>query len=198
MPLTGVLSAGHRSMRRAVAQAFPAVPHPLCPFHSLQAAAQPISEADRHAKQVRKKPVRGVRPLARAVEGRTDPEAEVIRGDCSAVRSALTDDGRPPWAAAGLQLPDRLNASAQSRERREKRGPCPRREGACGRSCDVGWTRRRRCGPRCRWPMAGGIAPRTSGIMPPKSQAPLDSGGGTGCSGPWGSLKPKPGASHQR
>jgi hypothetical protein len=62
-----------------------------------------------------------------AMEGRTDPEAEVIRGYCGAVRSALTDDGRPPLAAAGLQLHDRLNAIAQSLERVEKRGPCPRR-----------------------------------------------------------------------
>ena len=103
------------------------MPHHLCHFHDLQEAAQPISEADRHAKQVLKKPVRGVRPLARAVEGRTDPEAEVIRGYCSAVRSALTDDGRPPLAAAGLQLHNRLTAIAQSLERVEKRGPCPRR-----------------------------------------------------------------------
>src|SRR5262249_13317876 len=155
-------------------------------------------EADRHAKKVLKKHVRGVRPLERAVEGRTDPAAEVIRGYCSAVRRALTDDGRPPVAAAGLQLHDRLNASAQSLERVEKRGPCPTRQGACGRSCDVGWTRRRRCGPRCRWPMAGCIAPRTSCLMTPKSQEPLYSGSCTGGSGPWGSIKPKPGASHQR
>jgi hypothetical protein len=126
VPIEGVMTDGQLSIRAAVAQALSGVPHQLCHFHSLREAAKPISEADRQAKKVLKKHVRGVRPLERAAEGRTDPEAEVIRGYCSAVRSALTDDGRPPLAAAGLQLHDRLNAIAQSLERVEKRGPCPR------------------------------------------------------------------------
>jgi hypothetical protein len=126
VPIAGMISDGPLSIRRAVAQAFPEVPPQLCHFPDLQEAANPIYEADRHAKKVLKKHVRGVRPLERAAEGRTDSEAEVIRGYCSAVWSALTDDGRPPLAAAGLQLHDRLNAIAQSLERVEKRGPCPR------------------------------------------------------------------------
>ena len=130
VPIGGVITDGQLSIRAAVAQAFPEGPPQLCHFHSLHEAAKPIYEADRHAKKVLKKYVRGVRPLARAVEGRTDPEAEVIRGYCSAVRRALTDDGRPPLAAAGLQLHDRLNAMTQSLERVEKRGPCPRPSGA--------------------------------------------------------------------
>ena len=68
-----------------------------------------------------------MRPLERAVEGRTALEAAVIRGYCSAVRSALTDAGRPPVAAAGLPLPDRLNAITQRLERADKRGACPKR-----------------------------------------------------------------------
>ena len=64
------------------------------------------------------------------LEAPRDPEAEVIRGYCSAVRSALTDDGRPPLAAAGLLLHDRLNAITQSLERVEKRGPGPQLSGA--------------------------------------------------------------------
>ena len=127
VPIAGVITDGQLSIRAAVAQALPEVPHQRCHCHSLHEAAKPIYEADRHAKKVLKKHVRGVRPLERAVEGRTDPEAEVLRGYCSAVRSALTDDGRPPLAAAGLQLHDRLTALAQSLERVEKRGPCPRR-----------------------------------------------------------------------
>src|SRR5262247_1293239 len=125
-----MISDGPLSIRRAVAHAFPEVPPQLCHFHDLQEAAKPLYEADRHAKKVLKKHVRGVRPLERGVEGRPDPEAEVIRGYCSAVRSALTDDGRPPLAAAGLQLHDRLTAIAQSLERVEKRGPYPQPSGA--------------------------------------------------------------------
>src|SRR5215813_6124302 len=130
VPIAGVITDGQLSMRAAVAEALPEVPHQLGHFHYLHEAAKPIYEADRHAKKVLKKHVRGVRPLERAVEGRTDPEAEVLRGYCSAVRSALTDDGRPPLAAAGLQLHDRLNAITQSLERVEKRGPCPKLSGA--------------------------------------------------------------------
>ena len=130
VPIAGVMTDGQRSIRAAVAQALPKVPHQVCHFHYLREAAKPIYEADRHAKKVLKKHVRGVRPLERAVEGRSDPEAEVIRGYCSAVRSALTDDGRPPLTAAGLQLHDRLTAIAQSLERVEKRGPCLRPSGA--------------------------------------------------------------------
>jgi hypothetical protein len=39
---------------------------------------------------------RRVKAIERKVEGRDDPEARAIRGYCAAVRSALTDDGRPP------------------------------------------------------------------------------------------------------
>ena len=48
------------------------------------------------------------------MEGRTDAEAEIIRGYCRAVHSALTDDGRPPLAASGLTLHDRLSATLAS------------------------------------------------------------------------------------
>jgi hypothetical protein len=126
VPIEGVITDGQLSIRAAVAQALPRVPHQLCHFHYLREAAKPIYEADRYAKKTLKKHVRGVRPLERRLEGRTDPEAEVIRGYCSAVRSALTDDGRPPLAASGLQLHDRLSTITQSLERVEKRGPYPR------------------------------------------------------------------------
>jgi len=36
---------------------------------------------------------------------------------CAAVRSAITDDGRPPLAASGLKLQDRLEAVAASLDR---------------------------------------------------------------------------------
>jgi len=82
-----------------------------------------LFEADRHAKTILKKHVRGVRPIERALEERTDAEAEAIRDYCLAVRSALTDDGRPPLEAAGLKLHDRLNQIDASIARvAEKRG----------------------------------------------------------------------------
>lgn len=62
-------------------------------------------------------------PIERALEERPDDEAEAIRGYCLAVRSALTDDGRPPLDADGLQLEERLRAIDDSIRRvAEKRG----------------------------------------------------------------------------
>ena len=56
------------------------------------------------------------------MEGRDDPEAEAVRGYCAAVRSAITDDGRPPLAASGLKLQDRLEAVVASLGRAAAKG----------------------------------------------------------------------------
>ena len=122
IPIRGVISDGQVSIRHAVARALPGVPHQLCQFHYLREAAKPIFEADRHAKKDLKKRVRGVRPIERALEGQADQgsraaDIEAARGYCLAVRSALTDDGRPPLAAAGLHLKGRLEAIVASLER---------------------------------------------------------------------------------
>lgn len=117
VPIHGVVSDGQQSIRNAVAAALPEVPHQLCHFHYLREAARLIYEADRHAKKELKKQVRGVRPIERKLEGRDDSQAAAIRGYCLAVRSALTDDGRPPLAASGLKLHDRLQAIQSSSER---------------------------------------------------------------------------------
>ena len=119
-----MISDGQHSVRKAVAEALPGVPHQLCQVHYLREAARPIYEADRHAKVLLKKKVRGVRPIERTLEGRDDPEAAAAREYCAAVRSALTDDGRPPLEAPGLKLQGRPSAVAESLDRvARKRGP---------------------------------------------------------------------------
>ncbi|MGZ3280854.1 MAG: ISNCY family transposase [Caulobacteraceae bacterium] len=119
VPIAGVVSDGQDSIRKAVARALPGVPHQPCHFHDLREAAQPIFEADRHAKKELKKRVRGIRPIERQAEQKDedDEEAEVVRGSCAAVRSAWTDDGLPPLAASGLKLHDRLVRIAASLDR---------------------------------------------------------------------------------
>jgi hypothetical protein len=117
VPIAGVVSDGQTSIRKAAAEALPGVTHQLCHFHYLREAATPVYEADRHAKVILKKEVRGVRPIERKLEGRDDAEARDIRGYCAAVRSALTDDGRPPLEASGLKLQGRLAAVAGSLDR---------------------------------------------------------------------------------
>ncbi|HSH76916.1 MAG TPA: ISNCY family transposase [Herpetosiphonaceae bacterium] len=125
VPIRGVVSDGQQPIRTAVQLVLPGVPHQLCQFHYLREAAKPIFEADRHAKKELKKQVRGVRPLERALEGRDDEEAAAIRGYCLAVRSALTDDGRPPLCASGLRLHERLTAIHASIGRVAGKGGLP-------------------------------------------------------------------------
>ena len=114
IPIAGVITDGQRSIRNAVVSALPGIPHQLCHFHYLREAAKPIAAADLHAKKELKKQVRGVRPIERALEERTDDEAEAVREYCLAVRSALTDDGRPPLDADGLKLKERLQNISDS------------------------------------------------------------------------------------
>ncbi len=134
----GVISDGQRSIRTAVRATLPGVPHQLCQFHYLREAGLPIYEADRHAKKELKKQVRGVRPIERLLERRSDAEADAVRGYCQAVRSAITDDGRPPLAASGLKLHERLttihaslthvaDGVAERGGRRPRRSPGSRR-----------------------------------------------------------------------
>ena len=136
VPITGVVSDGQQSIRNAVAKELPGVPHQLCQFHYLKEAGRPIYEMDRHAKKELKKHVRGIRPLERGAEKamaetgagtgeRAEapaPEAEAVLGYCSAVRSAITDDGRPPLDSSGLDLHQRLTAVSESLAKVEEKG----------------------------------------------------------------------------
>jgi hypothetical protein len=126
VPIAGVISDGQGSIRKAVKRALDGIPHQLCQFHHLREAAKSVYEADRHIKVQLKKRVRGVRPIERRVEGRGDGEARDIRGYCAAVRSALTDDGRPPLEASGLKLQGRLTAIAESLGRVARKRGCRR------------------------------------------------------------------------
>jgi hypothetical protein len=122
IPIDGVVSDGQRSIRNTVASVFPGVPHQLCQFHYLREAARPLYEADRHLKKELKKKIRGVRQIERAVEGKEDPSSVATRAYCAAVRSAITDDSRPPLKPPGLRLNKRLAAVSESLKRLEKGG----------------------------------------------------------------------------
>jgi MULE transposase domain len=121
--VSGIVSDGQQAIGLAVVEVFPKTAHQLCHFHYLREAAKPIYEADRHAKKELKKHVRGIRPIEASLQGKSDEQSEVVRDYCLAVRSALTDDGRPPLEASGLKLYDRLNQISASIDRvAEKRG----------------------------------------------------------------------------
>ncbi len=123
VPVAAVVSDGQRSLRQAIATTFPDVPHGLCHFHYLREAARPIYEADRHAKKELKKQVREIRVLERKASAKGNQMGRIIHDYCQAVRSALTDDGRPPLIASGLRLQQRLTAIVNSLARiKKKRG----------------------------------------------------------------------------
>lgn len=117
VPIRAVVSDGQGNLRKAVALALPGIPHQQCHFHYLREAAQPIYEADRHAKKELKKHVRGIRPIERQAEKQPGMEARLVCDYGAAVRAALTDDGRPPLAASGLKLHERLSEIAASLDR---------------------------------------------------------------------------------
>ena len=125
VPVKGIISDGEETIRSAVAFVFPNVPHQLCQFHYLKDAIKPFYEADRHAKTLLKKHLRGVRPIERALEEHPTPENEAIRDYCLAVRASLTDDGRSPLEASGLRLYARIGQISDSigRGPRKKRLP---------------------------------------------------------------------------
>lgn len=126
VPIAAVVSDGQQSIRKAVRTSLPGVAHGLCHFHYLREAAKDVYESDRHAKKELKKPLRGVRAIERSNTDSTEM-GEVIDGYCQAVRSALSDDGRPPLEAAGLRLHERLTQIGQSIDGLEKRGSFPLR-----------------------------------------------------------------------
>jgi hypothetical protein len=126
VPVVAAISDGQDSLRQAIAQALPGVPHQQCHFHYLRAAAKPIYEADRHAKKELKKRVRGVRAIERQAEKEPSAAAAVVQDYCAAVRAALTDDGRPPLAAPGLKFQDRVAQIAGSLDRVATRAGLPK------------------------------------------------------------------------
>jgi hypothetical protein len=122
VPIVGVILDGQQSVRNAIAQALPDVPHQLCQFHYLKEAATPVYEADRHAKKELKKRVRGVRPIERAVAEQDGPAATLVSGYAVAIRSALSDDGTALLDAPGLRLQERLSQIQSSMQAMGQKG----------------------------------------------------------------------------
>jgi hypothetical protein len=134
----GVVSDGQQSIRKAVKEVFPRVPHQLCQIHYVKRLAGELVEQDRHLRKELRKPFRVLREVERDVAAaRTGGElsgaqAEVLEDLCLIIRSILRDDGKPPFDPPGLKLYERLTElRAKIRQMgREKGGP------VCGRSTD--------------------------------------------------------------
>jgi len=126
-----------------IAAEFPDVPHRYCDNHFLRDLAQPVLEADSHAKVRMRKKVRGLRAIEQAVlrrqkaqtqEDRTpetseatgtvtvaDPSSAVVAGAgrvvldyCAAVRGILNDDQGGPLDPPGLRMAEALHEVQES------------------------------------------------------------------------------------
>lgn len=118
-----------------IAAEFPGVPHRYCANHFLRALAQPVLEADSHAKVQMRQKVRGLRGIERSVlkrrqasvpEGLSsagegaeittpdDPAGDVVLEYCAAVRGILNNDQGGPLHPPGLEMSDALAEVKQS------------------------------------------------------------------------------------
>jgi Transposase, Mutator family len=127
--LRGVVSDDEKALVRAVARAFPGVPHQTCQIHCLREAATPIANADRAFKKALKKAIRGPFYAAcRALQEQlapAEPRAEVLRTSAELIRSTLTEASKPPFALGGLRVFEDVARIESSLKRNAKKGALP-------------------------------------------------------------------------
>lgn len=137
LPVLGVVSDAQESIRLAVANVFPGVPHQLCQYHALREAAEPLWEADRHLLVEAKKELRGLREVEErtrrpAASEPPDAASGVVLDTVLAVRQVVRERGTLPFDFAGLRVVDALGELGQTLDRcLVKRGTRAWR--ACGR-----------------------------------------------------------------
>jgi hypothetical protein len=148
---------------KGIATEFPDVPHRYCDNHFLRDLAQPVLEADSHAKVQMRKKVRGLRTIEQAVlqrrkaeakddltsdapgaTGKTptaanpapavvDPGGGVVLDYCAAVRGILNDDQGGPLHPPGLRMAEALHEIQESLQRN-----LDAKKGGSGRSNSAG------------------------------------------------------------
>lgn len=126
--IRGIVSDAQETIKEAIAETLPGVPHHTCHYHCLRDAGKPTFEADRAMKTDLKKALRpklsgfGKR-LKRLPE--EDPCRLVLVDYVSCLRSTLLIDGVAPFDLGGLHVFDELQAvEASLRRCKEKGGIC--------------------------------------------------------------------------
>jgi Transposase, Mutator family len=123
----GVVSDAQESIRLAVAEVFPGVPHQLCQYHALREATEPLWEADRHLLVQVKKELRALRDVeertrVRAAERQAagqppDPVAGVVLDTVLALRQVVRERGTQPLDFGALRALDQLTALGDTLDR---------------------------------------------------------------------------------
>lgn len=116
IPVIAVVSDAQKSIRHAVEQLLPGVPHQLCHSHFLRDIAMPTVNEDRGLKTELKKEIRGIKAVELEVENREDADAVVIRGFTTALRTVLLEDALPPLDLPGVKIFEALQAISQALE----------------------------------------------------------------------------------
>lgn len=124
LPVLGVLSDAQESVRLAVAEVFPGVPHQLCQYHALREATEPLWEADRHLLVQMKKELRGLRDVEErtrqhqaqqtAASGPADVADDVVLDTVLALRQVVRERGVQPLEFGALRALDELDALDQT------------------------------------------------------------------------------------
>ena len=163
---------------KGIAAEFPGVPRRYCSNHFLRDLAKPAMEADSRAKVQRRKKVRGLRGIERAVlrarpagpealAASPDPAGQVVLDYCCAVRGILDEGQGGPLRPPGLRMAQALGEARASLGRAlalgragpwRRRGPNGSRSGSESRRSRR-WPRswcRRRAGWRSGAPGMGG------------------------------------------
>jgi hypothetical protein len=113
----GVVSDAQASIRLALQQTLPQVPHQVCQFHCLRAAGEPIFEADRNLKKRLKSTVRRqLGRLERQIQHlpETDPYCPVLRDYIDAASSTLLEGGIAPFELGGVRIFEAMSDLAAS------------------------------------------------------------------------------------
>jgi Transposase, Mutator family len=124
LPVLGVVSDAQESIRLAVAEVFPGVPHQLCQYHALREATELVWEADRHVLVQVKKELRALRDVEertrqRAAERQAagqvpDPIDGVVLDIVLALRQVVRERGTQPLDFGALRVLDQLAALGQT------------------------------------------------------------------------------------
>jgi Transposase, Mutator family len=180
LPVLGVVSDAQESIRLAVAEVFPGVPHQLCQYHALREAAEPLWEADRHLLVEAKKELRGLRDVEERTRRPdrpepTDPASAVVLDTVLALRQVVRERGQLPLAFAGLRVMDALGEVGATLDR------CLLKKGMLGWPGSARWS----AGPSsaavrppasCDRPIAGSARSRAAwsppSPMPPSLRPP--------------------------
>jgi hypothetical protein len=117
LPILGVISDAQSSLREAIAELWPGIPHQTCQFHSLQEAGRPIFEVDRGMRaKMRKTLNEKLRPFRPQIAQRVSklaadpsPEAqqeqqqlEILSEYALAAQASLHFDGKLPFIFPGV------------------------------------------------------------------------------------------------